>query len=355
MAASRLALNAAACGLERPESRAAREAFRTQCEGAPSLGYRVAREALDALRDELAATLGGDRDGWFFTPGTTAGMEVLVRTLEPCRVLTTAHEHRGGIGAFEESGVFDVHRVAPFESGAAAAEALAAAAAVAQSIVVFSAVTFDSGLELPVQAIAERVSAAGAGLVVCDAAQAAGHVPFRVDGLDACVFSGGKWLGGPPGSGALWLSPSLRSTPLYRNGSALVPGDMHEPRGSWDFSAVPGLLASFRSWRTEGLSARRARLSAGSARFREALLSRGHRVLPGGPNGIVTIASGDADSAVRRLEELDVHAKAVSTPVGRALRFAPDPLLDLTDAVIDRIATSLGSAVERREDLVRRA
>ena len=126
--------------------------------------------------------------------------------------MTTAREHRGGIGIFENTHGVSVQRLAPCATGEQTAAELAAEARHAD-VIFFSAVTFDTGLVVPIAPPAEAAKKHGA-LLICDAAQAVGQLPFAVDGLDACVLSGGKWLGGPPASGALWLAPRFRELTL---------------------------------------------------------------------------------------------------------------------------------------------
>jgi cysteine desulfurase len=189
---------------------------------------------------------------------------------------------------------------------------------------------------IPIAPLADAARKHGA-LLICDAAQAVGQLPFTVDGLDACILSGGKWLGGPPASGALWLAPRLRELTLYRGGSPIDPsaGSL-EPRGSWDFSGIPGLAAAVTEWNAERRP-RRARLLALAARVRDALVRGGVVVLPG-ESACVTFLVPEPDRTVAALEELDVHVKAVETPEGRAVRVAPDPLADESVAVSRLIA-----------------
>lgn len=73
-----------------------------------------------------------------------------------------------------------------------------------------SAVQFQSGLRMPLRAIADRVHAVGGALFV-DAIQACGAVPIDVeaDGIDALASGGHKWLMGLEGAGMLYLRAAL--------------------------------------------------------------------------------------------------------------------------------------------------
>jgi selenocysteine lyase/cysteine desulfurase len=74
-------------------------------------------------------------------------------------------------------------------------------------IVALSHIQFSCGLRLPVKAIAEIAHERGA-LVFLDGAQTAGHIAIDVHDLDADFYavSGQKWLLGPNGTGAMYIS-----------------------------------------------------------------------------------------------------------------------------------------------------
>jgi L-cysteine/cystine lyase len=125
------------------------------------------------------------------------------------RVVTTAHEHQGGVGplyalrdrygveiSFVDAGADgdDDRTVAAFEAGITPDTRLVA----------LSHVLWTTGAVMPVARIAEIAHDRGA-LVVVDGAQAAGAIPFRFDGLGADLYtvSAQKWLLGPEGMGAI--------------------------------------------------------------------------------------------------------------------------------------------------------
>ena len=78
-------------------------------------------------------------------------------------------------------------------------------------LVPISHVLFKSAYIQDVRAIVEKAHAVGA-LVVLDAYQSAGTVPFSVKELDVDFATGGsvKWLCGGPGAGYLYVRPELR-------------------------------------------------------------------------------------------------------------------------------------------------
>lgn len=79
-------------------------------------------------------------------------------------------------------------------------------------LVPFSHVLFKSGFLQNAKAITERAHEVGA-LVVLDAYQSAGTVPFNVKNLNVDFATGGsvKWLCGGPGAGYLYVRPDLQN------------------------------------------------------------------------------------------------------------------------------------------------
>jgi cysteine desulfurase len=72
----------------------------------------------------------------------------------------------------------------------------------------------ETGVVFPVKELALLCREVGAPLF-CDAAQAAGKVPLHLDDLAAdLVAITGEKLGGPRGTGALFVTPGLRLSPL---------------------------------------------------------------------------------------------------------------------------------------------
>src|SRR6267142_2622285 len=79
-------------------------------------------------------------------------------------------------------------------------------------LVPFSHVLFKSGFLQNAKAITERAHEVGA-MVVLDAYQSAGTVPFSVKDLEVDFATGGsvKWLCGGPGAGYLYVRPDLQT------------------------------------------------------------------------------------------------------------------------------------------------
>jgi L-cysteine/cystine lyase len=128
------------------------------------------------------------------------------------RVVTTTHEHPGGVGplhALQARGV-EVEFVDAGADGDDTRTLAAFDAAITPGtrLVSLSHVLWTTGAVMPVAAIAELAHARGA-MVIVDGAQAAGAIPFRFDelGVDFYAVPAHKWLLGPEGMGALVVEP----------------------------------------------------------------------------------------------------------------------------------------------------
>ena len=167
---------------------------------------------MDEARAGVAAILGTDVGAVGLTHSTTDAMNAA--TLLPDwraggRVVTTAHEHPGGVGPLyalrDRNGV----ELAFVDAGADGDDdrtlaAFEAAITPDTRLVSISHVLWTTGAVMPVARIAEIAHDRGA-IVVVDGAQAAGAIPFRFEdlGADLYALSAQKWLLGPEGMGAL--------------------------------------------------------------------------------------------------------------------------------------------------------
>jgi len=176
-------------------------------------------------RAGVAAVLGTDVGAVALTHSTTDGMNAGVLAamagLPGGRVVTTRHEHLGGLGplfALRDRRIAEVEIVDAGDDGDDTRTLAAFEAALTPDtrLVCVSHVAWTTGALLPVAAIARLAHDRGA-LVVVDGAQAAGATPFHFDeiGADFYALPAQKWLLGPEGMGALVVRPSLieRTTP----------------------------------------------------------------------------------------------------------------------------------------------
>lgn len=78
-------------------------------------------------------------------------------------------------------------------------------------LVVLSHILWNTGQVLPLDAITQVCKAASVQVLV-DAAQSVGVLPLDMAEVDFYAFTGHKWLCGPAGVGALYVSPAARET-----------------------------------------------------------------------------------------------------------------------------------------------
>jgi len=179
-------------------------------------GFGLAVQARDELRRELAGLLGGDERDYALTQGTTAGIVSVARSLRwragdtlvlfggefPTNVLPwqqAAHDFGLEIELIESA------EFGHPEIGMSRLSSILKTKRV--QLVALSAVEFQSGLAMPVRAIALAAHAAGA-LVSVDAIQAAGVMPLDLVevGADFAYGGGHKWLLGVDGAGWVYAS-----------------------------------------------------------------------------------------------------------------------------------------------------
>ena len=240
--------------------------------------------------------------------------------------------------------------IAPFhrshDEGLAALEAELKAGA---RMVAVSAVQFQTGLRMPLAAMAERCHRHGARLFV-DAVQAVGAVPLDVatSQIDYLAAGSHKWMMGLNGAGILhatpdaaadlapwaagWLSTTEPTRFLFegeghlRYDRPVVPGIRFLEGGNWNTTGVAALEASLRLIEALGVEAIYRHVDAYLDRLEEGLLALGFSserdpraearscilsVRPPGDQPLSAWAAALADRGV-----------ACATPDGR-LRFTP--------------------------------
>ncbi len=176
-----------------------------------SAGFGPVLAEAEAVRPKLADLLGCRTEEIAVTRNTTEGINLIAEglNLQPGdRVLTSNHEHGGGLGGWKylvkRRGVhLDVARLgAPPESEDEVVAQFAAAIRHDTSVLSVSHVTFSSGVQVPIAKLSELAHAHNC-LMVVDGAQAPGGILVDVQalGCDAYASSGHKWLLGPKGTG----------------------------------------------------------------------------------------------------------------------------------------------------------
>ena len=195
---------------------------------------REARRLIETARRQVGALVGGAAEQVVFTSGATEAANLV---LSPALSGPTARQgtRRLLIGATEHAAMHQGHRfpagsvtVLPVRAdGVLDLEALAAALAAdagSPALVALQAANNETGVVQPVRAAADLVHAAG-GLLVCDAVQMAGRLPFGLmeSGADVVLLSSHK-LGGPQGAGALVLGKGVTLGPALLRGGGQERG-----------------------------------------------------------------------------------------------------------------------------------
>ena len=178
--------------------------------------YLEGLDRRNEARAGVAAVLGAGLESIALTRSTTEGMNIATWGLDWQAgdvAVTTIHEHLGGLGPLY--GLRDRRRVevrfADIGDGGDDDRTMAAfdrAIVPGTRLVSISHVLWTTGAILPVARIAALAHERDA-LVVVDGAQAAGAIPVLVTDLDVDAYAlpAQKWLLGPEGMGALWVSP----------------------------------------------------------------------------------------------------------------------------------------------------
>ncbi len=214
-------LNAGTCGPIPAESQRAMDeqaALELTTGRALAEQWRDASARMDEARAAVAAVMIADPADIALTHSTSDGLNLIVSSLPwrpGDRVLTTSHEHPGGLGpllALRARLGVEVERVDVGDGGDPDRVVAAFEAALvrpARAIMVSHAL-WTTGAVLPVARLAALARAAGVVSVV-DGAQSAGAIPVVLDelGVDAYAMPAQKWLLGPEGMGALWVRRGL--------------------------------------------------------------------------------------------------------------------------------------------------
>jgi cysteine desulfurase len=218
--AARFYLDANATEPLRPEAREAVVAALDRLGNPASIHGegRAARRLLEDAREAVAARFGAAPRDVIFTSGGTEANALAIHGLAQGRaVLRGATEHAAVIAAAGEGAA--VLPVGP--DGRVRLDALAAMlASETPALVCVMLANNETGTIQPIAAVAALCRAAGA-LLHVDAVQAAGRIPLDLlaSGADSITLSSHK-LGGPPGAGALLLTPDAagRLAPLQLGG-----------------------------------------------------------------------------------------------------------------------------------------
>lgn len=236
-----LYLDHAATTPVRAEVRAAMEPFLDRVFGNPSSLHRWGREAAAALaeaRAVCAAALGARFSEIHFVRGGTESDNLAIQGRaarlradgDTPTVAVSALEHPAVLGAAAQAtarGAGTLETLPVGADGSVDLDRLDRALAEAPAVVSLMWVNNETGMILPVEAVAALCRAAGATLHT-DAVQAVGKVPVRADAVPVDLLTAtGHKIGGPKGTGLLFCREGTHLSPLLHGGGqerALRPG-----------------------------------------------------------------------------------------------------------------------------------
>jgi selenocysteine lyase/cysteine desulfurase len=168
---------------------------------------------LAPAREQVAAFVGADPEEIAFTRNATEANSIVASGLDLRRgdeVVFESHAHPGGAFPWMARQLRDRIAVRLFEPDAASpAELLTrieSALTRRTRVLQVSHVTAPTGIRMPVREIAEMARARGIWFHI-DGAQSAGMIPVDLHaiGCDSYATSGHKWMGGPHGTGFLYV------------------------------------------------------------------------------------------------------------------------------------------------------
>ena len=180
-------------------------------------GVELTERTLERLRAATGAVIGGDADDMAITANTTTGLDIVVWGIDwrpGDHIITTELEHPGlsvPIAVAARRHGLTVTRLSRPEAELELEDAIRRYATSRTRLIALSHVAWSSGVVLDVGGAARAARRVGA-LVVIDGAQSVGAIPVDAPalGIDAYAFPAQKWLLGPEGLGALWISADAR-------------------------------------------------------------------------------------------------------------------------------------------------
>lgn len=216
---------------------------------------RASRTLIENARGDVASAIGAEPADVVWTSGGTEACNLGIMGLKCQRIVTSDVEHSAVSAAAQAAGVpVEIIPVAVLREGAVSKYLDA------DTLLATQWVNHESGSIWPVRELSEACKKAGARFFV-DATQALGRLSVDVHelGADALALAGHK-VGGPSGSGALWVRRGVDVDSLFHGG-----GQEHGRRaGSPGVEAIVGfggacsaiqgrlkVMPQVRAWRDE--------------------------------------------------------------------------------------------------------
>lgn len=178
-------------------------------------GFERTAAETQALREAVGRTIGAPDTEIALTANTTGGVNVAAWGIDwrsGDEIVVPALEHPGlsvPLAVIARRHGVTIRLIDPTGDAADLEEAVARVSGPRTRLVALSHVSWATGAVLDVAGAARAARAVGA-LVLVDGAQSAGAIPVDVGAMDvdAYAFPAHKWLLGPEGLGALWVSPA---------------------------------------------------------------------------------------------------------------------------------------------------
>jgi len=335
--------------------------------GRIAMDYYVKLERLKAdLRAAQAALLGCDPSEIALTQNTTAGMNLITMGInwQPGdEAITTNLEHAGALfplyTARDRFGI-TVKIADVLERPEEAAAVIERMITSRTKLISLSHVSFITGALLPIKEICEVAHRHGV-LVLVDGAQSFGAIPVDVKALGADFYAvpGQKWLCGPEGTGALYVSKDAISQVriTFAGYSTAAASDMYSgllPKGNaarfehdtLQPANLAGQLAACR-WLVDevGLNWAFSRIQQMAAAARQVLAGvPGVKVLtPDAAAGLVTFQVPEADEkqVLKALTSQGIQMRTVPHP--KSLRLSTG--FYNTEEELERVAAALKEAL----------
>ncbi|MDP6102048.1 MAG: aminotransferase class V-fold PLP-dependent enzyme [Dehalococcoidia bacterium] len=335
---------------------------------ASSRGVALGREVDNEARAAVASALNAGEEDVTITHSTREGVNVVLYGMDwqpGDEILICDLEHpalTSPAGVLSQRMGVEVNSVSiPVLSQQSEALALVASAMSERTkLVALSHIQYTCGLRLPIKEITSAAHEMGIPVLV-DGAQSFGQVDVNVSdlGCDFFALSGQKWLMGPVGTGALYVSPERRDMlePLFSTNALESGRENTQRRHLARFSLVsqsPGLVAGFseslRLAADTGISQIEQRTMSLSNLLRERVTTLGGCNLlsptsPGSACGLVTVGldGWPPEELVTALQErFGIVARTVHGPDGVRFSthfFNTTSEVEKVAEVLERLAT----------------
>jgi len=175
----------------------------------------------------------------------------------PYKIITTTHEHEGGIGCFQGLPEYEVFYIEDYILGNPKAFAKKIEE-IQPDIAFFSHVFYDTGIVAPVKQWTAMVRKHMPGCkIVLDAAQSLGIYDLPFGDADMVLGSTHKWLFGPHGGGLLWMKDEFANwmEGIYWSGTGLTNNPAQAPfsiPGGQDFQMYEAIEESLKLFKQIG-------------------------------------------------------------------------------------------------------